>query len=54
MQKNCERLLHCMPQLIKDFQFFYDNAFLRRGAQEDTTSHTLKLMLECLENRTDY
>ena len=53
-KKNCERLLHYMPQVIEDFQLFYDNTFLTSGAQEDTTNHTSKLMLECLENRTDY
>ena len=52
-KKNYETLLHCMPQLIKDFQLFYDNTFLRSGAQEVTNNHALKLMLGCLENRTD-
>ena len=52
-KKNYERLLHCMPQLIKDFQIICDDAFLRSGAQEVSTNYTLKLMLDCLEKNTD-
>ena len=54
MQKKLCKAAALHATTYQRFSIFYDNAFLRRGAQEDTTNHTLKLMLECLENRTDY